>query len=309
VRATSAFTENHSPEGRSIFCPQYSWQSFDPQGTEYLTPRYYEKLLKPYVFDDCSDLQIFERFLAWGSPKKRVRALEIGPGTGRATEVLLKTLDTPELILLDQSHRMLGFLGQRFGPQNVSRFVASDAIDYLASMSESYDLVFSLWGLSHSIHQTLSKFGMSFGRSKVCAALQNLFCNGLSSSGRFFLVHFDSTSEEQTIVLRQRSKEFPWFRPGEHSPSKVIIDSVLSDIRRKGLIDFKVEHLHGAPIEYVDLDEALEIFMNFHMEGYFNDTARLKNVLIEVTQDLRRFKQPDGTIRVRPGCFVYTCRK
>lgn len=288
---------------------RYPWLSFRNEGTAYLPPDYYRSLLKPYVFNNRSDLEIFGHFLERNTRGEAVRALEIGPGTGRATEVMLGVQRTTHLTLLDQSWRMTDFLKRRLKPRLASKFVVSDAIDYLASSDDSYDFIYSLWSLSHSIHQTLHRSGPHEGRSKVYSALRSMFYRSLSPGGYFFLIHFDATSEEQTIALRQRSKLLSWLRPGEHSPSKVIIDDVLRELGREGVVEFETKHLIGDPIIYSSLDEALEVFMNFHMEGHFNDSSDVDSIVTEISEDLSRWRERDGTIRIRPGCFVYTCRK
>jgi|SRR5579863_8537 len=300
-------TESSRPDRRLLLW--YPWLGSFLPGTEYLPPEYYERILKPYVFSGISDLGLFRGFLLRNGNKAGMRALEIGPGTGRATGVVLGALDLHRLVLLDQSHRMIDFLRWRLGQSGRVEFVERDAVTYLSSIRNSYDLVFSLWGLSHSVHQTLGRLGLLRGSRRVYQALRDLFCRGLADGGYFYLVHFDSTSDEQNISLRQRSKITPWLQPGQQSPSKRLLDRVLERLQREGVVDFQVTHLLGDPVIYSDINEALEIFMNFHMEGYLNNSAGVGDVITELRRDLKLFEAPNKTIHVRPACFVYVCQK
>ncbi len=51
----------------------------------------------------------------------------------------------------------------------------------------------------------------------------------MRSGASFFLIHFDSLSEEQKILMRQYRKFFPLFKSKiKQSPSKLILDEVLN---------------------------------------------------------------------------------
>jgi hypothetical protein len=86
----------------------------------------------------------------------------------------------------------------------------------------------------------------------------------------------------------------------------LVIESALAECAAQGLIRFRKRHLKGSAIIYSSLDEALEVFMNFHMEGAFNRRAEFKDVVTEVAQDLSKYRRPDGRIAVKPGCFIYS---
>ena len=57
------------------------------------------------------------------------------------------------------------------------------------------------------------------------------------------------------------------------------------------------------------MDEALEYYLNFHLESYQNDSQQLDEIIQGITKDLEVHKDNDGAIRVRPGCFVYEISK
>ena len=285
------------------------WLRYRCQGAEYLPPEYYSALLKPYIFDGCSDVELFRRFLSRLQLKNHPRVLEIGPGTGRATSVLLESVEPVQLNLLDQSHRMLKFL-DNFIPSRVNTsYLVNDAIKFCATTDESFDLIYSLWSISHSIHQFLYRSGLESGARTVVNALQRLLTTSLAPGGYLYLLHFDSTSHEQEIALRQRSKIFTFLRPGETSPSQLMIEQVLRDAALHGQVAFEKTHYVGAPIVYANLEEAMEIFMNFHMEGYFNDSPQVTKVIAELERDLKTHEMNDGRISITPACTVYVCQK
>lgn len=288
---------------------RHPWLEHGHFGKEYLPPEYYEGLLKPYVFDGRTDLEMFESFLDSHVPPVNQAVLEIGPGTGRATKVLLSRTQPREVDLVDQSCRMLQYCAKRFAASGQMRFTSCDAIRFLSSTTRTFSFVFSLWSLSHSIHQNIARDGLKQGGAKASFAIRRLFHSVLRPKGRFFLIHFDTTSEEQMISLRQRQAAEDWLVPGQPSPSQTIIESALEELSSEGIIDWNKKHLIGAPIVYTDLEEALEIFMNFHMEGSFNTSLHRERVLMELHRELSRRRKTGGRISVRPGCFVYTCRR
>jgi hypothetical protein len=68
-------------------------------------------------------------------------------------------------------------------------------------------------------------------------------------------------------------------------------------------------HLVGLPIVFTGLDEALEYYLNFHMESVFNDSDELGEIVLELSADLLKYQQNDGTITIRPGCFIYKVKR
>jgi SAM-dependent methyltransferase len=289
---------------------QYPWLNRVVYSDAYLPPHYYDAILKPYVFDGMSDLELFRRFLGAKLVGQRLHhILELGAGTGRATTIALEALRSAGFTLLDKSHAMVAFLRTRIPPLSKTNFVCGDALSYLCNLDDQVDFAYSLWSLSHSIHQSIARDGLRLGSQLSVFAIENLIINCLRPNGFFYLVHFDSTSDEQTICLRQRAKVFPWFRPKKHSPSKVIIDQALMRLEEAGYVQVTMKHMDGNEITYSDLDEALEIFMNLHLEGYFNASPMTEEVIREMSEELLSFRQGDGRIRVRPACFIYECRR
>jgi SAM-dependent methyltransferase len=281
------------------------WIDDAADGPEYLDPVYYDRILKPYVFSGVDDLALFRRYLSRSHLPQKASILEIGPGTGRASRLLSHDRRRFEIDLVDQSQRMLKYLESTLALEGTARYLRSDAVTYLAKTSHTYDCVLSLWSLSHSIHQNIADKGEVRGQGLAAYALRRLFGSVLKRSGKFFIIHFDSTSDEQTVSLRQRCRIEPWLKVGSPSPSQVIVERVLAESAAEGIIRFNKQHMVGSPIIYSDLDEAMEVFMNFHMEGVFNRTREFSRVLDALATDLARYRMPDGTVALEPACFIY----
>ncbi len=288
---------------------RFPWLGYKYRGKTYLRPEYYLSLLKPYVFGGRSDLELFRDFLVTDQRVHPLRVMEIGAGPGRATKTLVVGPKIEGLLLIEQSSEMIKAAKSNLDSHLPIQYVVADAIDYLATTHECFDLTFSLWSLSHAIHQRIAALGVSVGSKSVADSVERFLLECMSPGARLFIIHFDPFSPEQRIALRQRSRAFPWLQPGQPSPSQFILESVFAKLRRRQKANCRVKHLVSSPIVYATLAEALEVFMNFHMEGYFNYSVWLPEVLEELTADLLAFKRPDGSIGVESGCFVYNLER
>ncbi|MEX2090700.1 MAG: class I SAM-dependent methyltransferase [Candidatus Paceibacterota bacterium] len=278
---------------------------------EYIPPRYYEKLLKDYVFHKKTDLEYLKHFLE-SLKNPRMSILELGSGSGRATDILLRNVGTfKNLDLVDLSPHMIAWLKNKYRNNKNIRVVRSDSVKYLEKTKKKYDFVFSFWSFSHSIHQHMEKSGLKRVSEYLEKCLIRFFTNNLNPGGKFFLFHFDSKSDEQKILMKQWGKFFPIFRDTRRqSPSKLLLDDILKRLQKKKIIEkLEIKHLSGDPISYESLEEALEIFINFHMETEFNRSPRIGEILKEVSSDINKHKIKNGHFLIKPGCFVYTFQK
>jgi len=73
----------------------------------YLTPQYYNKILKTYSSQGTDDLEIFTEFLS--KQKHYNNILELGCGSGRSTQTILDNCSFNSLTLTDLSTNMLDF--------------------------------------------------------------------------------------------------------------------------------------------------------------------------------------------------------
>jgi len=112
---------------------KYPWLNISNSVEEYVTPKYYNKLLKDYIFSNKLDLELFEDYLKTNSKKNNLNILELGCGTGRATEIILDyfSKDNFDLKLVDLSQKMLNFCRNKFENYNNLEYIKSDIINFL----------------------------------------------------------------------------------------------------------------------------------------------------------------------------------
>jgi SAM-dependent methyltransferase len=284
----------------------YPWLKITTKVEDYVSPDYYDKLLKEYSFNGKTDLDIFSQELE--SLNKTGSILELGCGTGRGTQVLVDNLEFDKLTLVDLSTDMVKKTRNRFSEINNIKVINSDSLTFLKETKEKYDFVFSLWSYSHSVYQMFEKLGQENGIKEVKNILKKFFDMNMSSGSKFFLIHSDWLSDEQKILIEQWGREMPdLYGRGGQGTSKLLLDEVFNEMKSNGLIEWSVTHYLGDPIEYDSLEDAMETFINFHLESYFNDTKYLPEVVDSVKKYLSNFIQKDDKVRVRPACFIYRC--
>jgi hypothetical protein len=284
---------------------KYPWLDVNYIGENYIESKYYDKLLKKYSFNDQEDLKIFSDFLHTIG-KNQNNILEIGSGTGRCANILKDLVSFKSITLLDLSISMLDNLKNKIGGNDKINFIHSDALNYLKDTKEVYDLIYCLWSLSHSIHQSMEKYGVSIGKKHAETIIKKFIMNNMALESKMFLIHFDSLSEEQIILRKILNLIYPfYYQKNKQSLSKQCIDEVLNELVKMKVIKVELEHKIGDPIIYRNLNEALETFVNFHLESYFNDRPELPRVIDKLSTYFKAFTLPNGNISIKPGCFVY----
>lgn len=177
-------------------------------------------------------------------------------------------------------------------------------MDYLGSTDKKYSYAYSLWGFSYSIHHHMNEMGVKNGAQHSEQVMRKFITENMSSGGSMFIVHPDSLSDEQRVMksLRQplvaRAKD-------RQSSSKRVLDAMLERMDKEGLAKAEVTHLVGDPIAYTDMEEALEIFLNFHLHASLNRSRKLPRAIETLKTEFSKYQQPDG-IFVAPGCFNYS---
>jgi hypothetical protein len=282
----------------------YPWLRITTSVEDYVAPAYYDRLLKTYAFGGKTDLELFADFLS-RLPSRPLRGLELGPGTGRATDWALTHARFSSLDLVDLSSRMLATSKRRFSGSRKMRFCQSDSLVYLAGTPSRYEVIYTLWSFSHSIHQLLIRATLEEARIYAEGTLRRMVQQVMVPGASFYLIHFDAQSDEQQILTDQWRRKYPFYKAGEQSPSKSFIDSTFEALEREGVIDLLRSHYLGDEIEYGSESEALETFLNFHLESHFNDEPYISEIIDEMRHYFQRFTNPDGHIRIRPGCFEY----
>lgn len=133
---------------------QYPWLHYHPDTIiTYLPPDYYDKLLKPYTAGGRSDLDFFLDNVRSKSRSPMYEILEMGSGSGRATDALLSIgIGFRSLELIDLSTDMVDQNRAKYADNPCISVVASDILSYLESTDKLYSYAFSLWGFSYSVH-------------------------------------------------------------------------------------------------------------------------------------------------------------
>jgi SAM-dependent methyltransferase len=288
----------------------HPWLRFRPdRPSDYMRPEYYDRLLKEYAFEGLSDLELLARFLDEAAVPKGATLLELGSGSGRATAVLMAHTAHPKCVdLVDLSRLMVAHCSARYATIDAVHLHECDAVDFLATTPRIYDRVISLWNLSHSVHQHMLRDGIQRGGERARAAIGRFLERSLASGGRAFLIHYDIQSPEQQLINPWRrllwENVAPDYDTSQQSPSKKLLDQILADAQAAGLVDFEERRLIGDPIVYESVERALEIFMNFHMEGNFNLHPRLSEIVASLQDGISKLVVGDEVL-IRPGCFTY----
>lgn len=294
------------PKGLQGLYQEHPWLRYYPNGvTDYLPPDYYDSLLKPYTFGGKSDLELFlddvhERF---NPPNDDI--LEMGSGSGRATDALLSSgIRYRTLDLVDISHDMVTRAREKYANvQGVSVF-ESDILDYMESTPKAYSYVYSLWGFSYSVHHHMNTIGIRAGRKYAEEVVTKFISHNLVPGGSMFIVHPDTLSDEQRILKSLRQPAVSRVKD-KQSSSKRLLDAVLEKLKIQGLIDTQCTHFKGDSIHYLGMEEALEIFLNFHLHASLNRSRRLIGAVDTLTIEFAQYQQGDE-ILISPGCFVYS---
>lgn len=237
--------------------------------------------------------------------RKFLKVLESGCGSGRASDTVVSETSNANYTFSDLSERMLEAAKQHL-PEN-SSFIVSDAVEYMENTENVYDLVYTLWSFSHSTHQHIHRLGIEKAEDYISSVIKKFIRQNIAKKGSFFLIHFDSLSHEQRILMRQWKRVFPAFTNiDEQSPSKQIIDKILLELDTKGEITLSINHLQGDAIHYKSEDEALETFMNFHLETYFSNSPFAESVIGDIRGQISKYRNDDGSYDIAPGCYVYS---
>ena len=288
---------------------QYPWLHYRPDSeADYLPPNYYDKVLKPYTFGGKSDLEFFLADTEDKFNPPTDNLLEMGCGSGRATDALLNSgIGFRSLDLVDISHDMVAETSEKYvGIPEIS-VVESDTLDYLEATSKLYSYAYSLWGFSYSVHHHMNQKGIRAGKKHSEEVITKFLTQNLTPSGSMFIVHPDILSNEQRIIKSLRQPAVAKTKDRQSS-SKRLLDSLLAELEKQGLVTVTCKHLQGDPIRYSSTEEALEIFLNFHLHGSLNISRRLPAAIETLKQKFAEYKQGEE-ILIAPGCFNYSVIK
>jgi SAM-dependent methyltransferase len=288
-------------------------------GSEYLPAEYYDRILKKYATQDGlnEDLDLLENFLVARSTQGSI--LELGCGSGRATRIIIKANRYKDFTVTDLSEQMLRFVQEREGSK-ISNYQKSDHIEFLEKTVEEFDTVVSFWSLAHSVFPWYLKHSLK-AFSLIETILLNFFAKNLKSDGAVFIIQTDGASEEQTLIKKSwflgrrlagdtglENKYYQDFQ----SPSIRILDSVFKTLCDSKIFDEKlttITRVPGNEIEYESKEEALEVFMNFHLEGEFNGSEYFDDVSNFLDKEFEKILATKGMLSIQTGFWIYEARK
>lgn len=279
------------------------WLKMTWSKEDYLPAAYYKRLLKKYQIQGREDIETFGDYLASLPTPKYI--LELGCGTGRGTDVVQKAFPNSKHTLLDLSKTMIAAVKDKYSATE-SNFVCNDSLAYMAACREKFDFVYSLWSLSHSVHQTMERLldsGQDF--SSIESTIRKFLTQNIQPGGQFYLIHFDSQSDEQRILLKQWARVHPLYADyKEPSQSFKMLTQLLKKMEAEDLLKFEVSRCIGDPIVYESLEEALEVFINFHLEGVLQGYSCINEVIDDMTDYFSSYTGADGRISICPAWYV-----
>lgn len=297
--------EKISPGLQALY-QEYPWLHYHPDTfTTYLPPNYYDKLLKKYTFNGRTDLDYFQDYVNKLFKPQEEDVLEIGFGSGRATDLLVGgDIGFHSLDLVDLSKDMVAHGREKYAHVPEISVFESDSLDYMQASTRLYSAAFSLWGFSYSVHHHMNELGIRAGTSYAEGIISKFITQNLKSGGSIFIVHPDILSDEQRLLKSLKQPTISKTKD-KQSSSKRVLDSTLEKLEKQGLVEADCTHLIGDAIRYSSTEEAMEVFLNFHMHGSLNRSRRILRAIGALKEEFSKFQQGDEVF-ISPGCFIYT---
>ncbi len=287
----------------------YPFLKFSPGNrSDYLPPNYYDSIIKPYSVKGTEDFKCITDSIL--SLPDSATVVELGGGSGRVTRHATDLLDEKQASyhVNDLSPAMVSILKDNFPRTNVYELDHLAFLEKIPKVVDSIDYIFSLWSLSHSLQQEIEKCGYEKAYDRFYSVLQDII-DKMKPKSEITIIHFDLTTPEQAICQRQYGKYFAEFNPktlmSGQAPSKRILDRTIELLRSDGSVTFEVQRVSGDPIYYENSSEALEVLMNFHMEGEFNSHVDLEEIVAEVLDDIKSHTLEDGRVVISTGWYLY----
>ena len=271
----------------------------------YLPPELYDSLLKPYSFNGVEDIELLGEFISQSSKPRNI--LELGFGTGRSLPTLNHLAPHSAITAVDLSETMNTHVASSENAKEIN-IIQSDSLKYLDTSEEQFDLIFSLWSLSHSIHDNLKADPTPVGKEALVNRMVSFWRDNFSQYGRGFIIHFDSRSEEQRVLAPTWAKLNSFFdtNDGPSHSLKVLLSS-LEKASSQNYIDFRISNRRCDPIVFDSLNSTLEAFVNFHLEGSLQRHMSLleaEKECNEISARLEPYVQIDGTVTISPRAYV-----
>lgn len=299
--------------------PKWATSAFS---SDYINPLYYDKMIKKYSSNRIDDLIILKEYLGKYPHNKNI--LELGCGSGRATKILLSETNCKVLTVTDLSKQMIDYVtksNEIMKLINVKRNpcimkpVEVDNFKYLQETREIFNNVISLWSLGHSTRPLFEKYGLKC-TSIIEEILTSFIIKNLANKGSIFIMQTDWSSEEQQLRKRCRLLANPEIAKELYSykDSTIVrvLKSVFYKLVDKGIMNkecTKATCYFGDEIVYGSVDEALEVFMNFHFAAEFNTAAKFDLVSNFFREEFEKIILRKGKLSIGTGFWVFEGEK
>lgn len=276
----------------------------------YTRPNLYDEALPSYIFAGKPDEDLLRTKLeTLFKAADGTRALELGCGTGRMTEVIREFVD--ELTCVDSSPEMLRAFRARIpGVEpilaNARKFVEAAS---LARPRSTYDFIVACWSLNYPllecfefnngmqiIHRSLGE-----GRAKAHQFLDQLI-GSLAPEGTFMTFFFDPDCAEQSVVTELWEQFAPFPGSGRDYTRRLLREYLMSC---EG--ETQVQHYTGHSLAR-DFEQARTWYLAGHLKG-FPPLTEQRGVRGAVDTFLQQYLESDGTVRVPSGLYVLSYSK
>lgn len=276
-------------------------------------PSYYLRLLPPYSFEGETDESLLENWLRNQTNKRNKFkvAIDLGCGTGRGTIILAKY--AKKVIAVDINQRMLNFAKTVLKEYRNVELIKDEMFNFISRMVitnfiKKVDLLLFFWSIFYPLNFEFVEISPNFEIKlkeprkalKSCyEKLKTLFFN-IEKGCKVVIFHYRTDTDEQKIAHKYWKRLFP-FPFGTPSPSRYVLKKFLKE--NSDILQYKWSEVDGKVI-FDNLDNALEVFMNFHFHGIFNRRLSIARRMIqELAEDLRPF-QKNGHYVLSCGCSI-----
>lgn len=286
----------------------------DPFNVGYRDPDTYDDMLPPHYYAGKEDIGLVADWIEDHFGDRRIpRALDIGCGNGRSTEVFASRVDA--LVGADKSEGMVAAFAQRFPD---ARAIACDTENLpalLSSQSEApFDLVTAFWSLSYPILECFEELDAdgvhtvsdeSAGRRRVTAFLDGII-DSIADGGYFFGQFFDADSAEQRVVTELWETIAPFPGTGRGFSWDLLRQHLLTK-EREGVGRFTTTRLPGAVL--IDsLEKARRWFEVGHLNSYV-PLVSAPSTTARINDFLRGFVRSDGSVLLPSGMHMFSFEK
>ncbi|OUE20719.1 Trans-aconitate 2-methyltransferase [Clavibacter michiganensis] len=280
----------------------------------YLVPSTYDDMLPPHYYAGREDIELVTDWLEARYGNRRIpRALDIGCGNGRVTEVFASRIDT--LYGSDKSEGMIGAFASRFPD---AQAIVCDTERLPAAFRDRgeapFDLITTFWSLSYPILECFEELDADgvhvVSDEQEGLARARVFLDGiismLAEDGVLLGQFFDADTQEQRLVTELWETIHPFPGTGRRYTWEILTEHLLA-AERAGVGRFTTTRLPGA-IVIESLGKARQWFAVGHLNSY-DPLISASTTTERIDSFLSQFVRPDGSVLLPSGMHMFTFEK